>query len=81
MSLLFVPVTPAELALWAGGGILPGQRPGHTVTPEFTVAFEPDDTERPSTSSAGRLTQPCATGRRPPVDGDVLAGREPRLAR
>lgn len=82
MSLLFVPVTPAELALWAGGGILPGQRPGHTVTPEFTVAFEPDDTEEAEhlvllvasiaalATTGRRLVAVVEDGDRPSPDGN-----------
>ena len=45
MTLLFVPITAVELAGWAGGGILPGQRVGFAVTPALRAAFEPTDDE------------------------------------
>ena len=45
MSLLFIPLSPAELADWAGGGRLDWPRPGFSATPGLRSAFETDDEE------------------------------------
>lgn len=45
MSLLFIPVTAAELAAWAGGGRLDWPRPGFSATAGLRAAFETDDEE------------------------------------
>lgn len=45
MTLLFVPVTGAQLADWAATGVLRGQRFGYAVTPGLRAAFEPADDE------------------------------------
>jgi len=45
MSLLFVPLTPAELAAWAGGGPLNWPRVGFSATAGLRAAFETDDEE------------------------------------
>ena len=45
MSLLFVPLTPAELAAWAGEGRLDGPRPGFSATAGLRAAFEASDDE------------------------------------
>ena len=45
MALLFVPLTPAELAGWATSGVLAGPRPAHAVTAGLRAAFEPADDE------------------------------------
>lgn len=45
MSLLFIPLTPAELALWAGAGRLDWPRPGFSATPGLRAAFETGDEE------------------------------------
>lgn len=45
MSLLFIPLTPAELAAWAGGGRLDWPRPGFTANADLRAAFETGDEE------------------------------------
>ena len=45
MSLLFIPLSPAELADWAGGGRLDWPRPGFSAAPGLRYAFETDDEE------------------------------------
>ena len=42
-DLVFLPLTPDELAAWAGGGRRPGPAPGYTVTPAMAAAFGFDD--------------------------------------
>ena len=45
MALLFVPVTTADIADWAGSGTLSGPRPAHAVTAGLRAAFDPVDEE------------------------------------
>ncbi|PFG16371.1 hypothetical protein ATK74_0908 [Propionicimonas paludicola] len=45
MSLLFVPVTPAELAAWAGDGRLDQPRPAFSATAGLRAAFDTSDDE------------------------------------
>ena len=45
MTLLFLPVTGAELADWAAAGVLAGPRKAYAVTRGLSAAFEPSDDE------------------------------------
>ena len=45
MTLLFVPVTGAELADWEAAGVLAGPRKAYAATPGLTTAFEASDAE------------------------------------
>jgi len=45
MTLLFLPVTGAQLADWSAAGVLAGPLSAYAVTPGLMVAFEPADTE------------------------------------
>jgi hypothetical protein len=45
MTLLFLPVSGAQLADWAAAGVLAGPLTGYAVTPAFQAAFEPADTD------------------------------------
>jgi hypothetical protein len=45
VSLLFVPLTPAELAEWAGGGRIDWPRPAYSATGGLRGAFETADDE------------------------------------
>lgn len=46
MTLLFVPVSTAELGQWVGSGVLPGPRQGFAVTPGLIGAFALADQEQ-----------------------------------
>lgn len=82
MSLLFVPITAAQLAGWASGGILPGQHAAHAVTPGLLDAFGLSDSEEAehvallaasvaSLARTGRrLVAVVEGGYRPPGEGD-----------
>ncbi len=82
MTLLFVPVTDAELAGWAADGTLPSPRRVVAVTAGLTAAFEPADTEEAehiallvasiaSLAASGRRLVAVAEGVcRPDPDGD-----------
>ena len=45
MTLLFLPVSGAQLADWSAAGVLSGPLAAFAVTPEFLAAFEPTDSE------------------------------------
>ena len=45
MTLVFVPLSPAELVEWAGSGVLPGTRAAYEATPELMEAFGITDAE------------------------------------
>lgn len=45
MTLLFLPVTGAQLADWQAAGVLAGPRKAYTATPGLGAAFEPSDAE------------------------------------
>jgi hypothetical protein len=45
VSLLFVPLSPAQLRDWAVSGMLVGELPAHTVTEELQAAFDVTDSE------------------------------------
>jgi hypothetical protein len=45
MTLLFLPVTGAQMADWQAAGVLAGPLKAYAVTPGMTAAFEPADTE------------------------------------
>jgi len=45
MTLIFLPVSGAQLAGWAKAGVLAGPLTGYAVTPAFEAAFEPADAE------------------------------------
>lgn len=45
MTLLFLPVTGAQLADWQAAGVLAGPRKAYAATPGLGAAFEPSDAE------------------------------------
>ncbi|MGV8909232.1 MAG: DUF6912 family protein [Propionicimonas sp.] len=45
MTLLFLPVTGAQLADWSAAGVLAGPLSAYAVTPGLMLAFEPADAE------------------------------------
>lgn len=45
MTLLFLPVTGAQLADWQAAGVLSGPLKAYAVTPGLSAAFEPSDDE------------------------------------
>lgn len=86
MALLFVPITPVQLAGWATAGILPGQQIGYTVTPGLMDAFglvDPEEAEHvallvasvASLAAIGtRLVAVVEGGFRPGPSGDADFG-------
>jgi hypothetical protein len=79
MSLLFVPLTAAQLAGWAGGGILPGRLRAHAVTAGLEAAFEPEDAEEAEHIAllVASITALAATGRRLVAVVDGSFGPDP----
>lgn len=86
MALLFLPITAVQLAGWAGGGILPGEHAGYTITPGLLDAFgvvDADEAEHlallvasvASLATTGRrLVAVIEGGYRPAPDGDADFG-------
>jgi hypothetical protein len=66
MSLLFVPVTFAQLADWATSGVLPGRVRAHAVTPGLALAFDPADADEAEhiVLLVASVASLAATGRR-----------------
>jgi hypothetical protein len=66
MSLLFVPLSTAQLRDWATSGTLPAGSPAHAVTPQLLAAFGLSDGEEAEQAAllAASVAGLIATGRR-----------------
>lgn len=82
MALLFVPVSPAQLAAWAGSGVLPGTHAAYMAAPGLLAAFglsDPEEAEHVAllaasvaalAASGQRLVAVVEADHRPAAEGD-----------